>query len=738
VGASVTGIPGRIARALFHPPVFEDEERTGRAAVLFWVAWAIEAGSVLSLPLIAFTPSAAVRLLSQVAFMALVAAPSMIILTRRGHLDVAAYSLCVLAWAFLTFSAWTGGGLDAPVSAGFLVLVVLAGSLLGWRYLLATAVGCTLTVFALALAERGGLLSAPVVAGDPLARATAMAMYAATAAGIMAIILFNLERARTISDIEVGERRASESALARQAGMYARAEEAALAGSWRWDLRSRKVEWSDGMFRLYGIDKDGFDGDVDRVVESRVHPDDLPAVRAANAAVLGEGRPTPMDYRVVLPDGAVRVVHAEGSLVLDDAGEVIGLAGYVQDITEREAEHEALQESERFIQSILDTTPNLVYIYDIVENRNIYANREVSAFLGYTPEQILDFGSALFESILHPDDASLVGEHHGRMAGAPDGVVMDVEYRMRHSDREWRWLRSRDVVFARDAGGAVTRILGTTEDITEQKHQEAAAADRTAELETLVRQRTAELMKSNEVLEEANTSLAAATRAKNEFLASMSHELRTPLNSIIGFSGTLLLGLTGPLEPEQEKQVRMINSSGQHLLEIINDVLDLSVIEAGRLRIGTAPLELAELVENTAGSIQPLAAEKGLDLSWHVALDADAIVSDRVRLEQVLINLLGNAVKFTECGSVRLSVFREADTMVLAVSDTGIGIAQEDLERVFEEFYQVPRYDVAKSPGTGLGLAVSRRLVDALGGTIEVDSTLGEGTTFTVRLPAGA
>ncbi len=249
------------------------------------------------------------------------------------------------------------------------------------------------------------------------------------------------------------------------------------------------------------------------------------------------------------------------------------------------------------------------------------------------------------------------------------------------------------------------------------------------ELEQRVQQRTEELIA-------ANVRLKAATLAKSDFLASMSHELRTPLNTIIGFSNLLETGMVGELTPEQLKQIGMIHGAGKHLLSLVNEVLDLASIEAGRVQIEQTPLDVSLTVSEVVEPLAVLAEEKGLDLSVAVSAAAAGLVTDSRRLEQVLFNLLGNAIKFTESGSVRIEVGREDGDIVFAISDTGRGIPAEDLPHIFDEFYQVDRPDIGKTEGTGLGLSVSKRLVELLGGTIAVRSVPGAGTTFTVRLPA--
>jgi signal transduction histidine kinase len=246
-------------------------------------------------------------------------------------------------------------------------------------------------------------------------------------------------------------------------------------------------------------------------------------------------------------------------------------------------------------------------------------------------------------------------------------------------------------------------------------------------LEVIVAARTYELRVAKDAAESAD-------RLKSAFLATMSHELRTPLNSIIGFTGILLQELAGPLNPEQKKQMGIVRDSSGHLLELINDVLDLSKIEAGQLKVGSEAVDLKAIALKACQMVQPLARKKGLELCCEVA-DLEPIRSDRRRVEQILMNLLGNAVKFTEAGEIHVRVAPEGPDMKIEVSDTGIGIGAEDLERLFQPFFQIDTGLTRKYVGTGLGLSVCRRLTELLGGRISVASVIDRGSTFTVLLP---
>jgi len=234
---------------------------------------------------------------------------------------------------------------------------------------------------------------------------------------------------------------------------------------------------------------------------------------------------------------------------------------------------------------------------------------------------------------------------------------------------------------------------------------------------------------------EKTVELEAANRHKSEFLANMSHELRTPLNAVIGFSNVLEERMFGELNPKQMEYVRDIHSSGQHLLSLINDILDLSKIEAGRMELDAQPFDVRAALENCRTLIRERAQAHGLRLVFDVAPDVGTWVGDERKTKQIVVNLLSNAVKFTPPrGEVRLHARREEDSLVVSVSDTGPGIAPEDQAVVFEEFRQL-RHSGAKHEGTGLGLALARRFARLHGGDIVLASERGRGSTFTVRLP---
>lgn len=263
---------------------------------------------------------------------------------------------------------------------------------------------------------------------------------------------------------------------------------------------------------------------------------------------------------------------------------------------------------------------------------------------------------------------------------------------------------------------------------TERKQIEDAMLDLNAHLEQHVEERTQELSTANE-------GLIEATRAKSEFLAAMSHELRTPLNSIIGFSDILLKGLAGPLNAEQELQLGMVCESGRHLLALVDDILDLSRIESGRTVAVLEKFDAVTLATSVVEMLRPLADSKGLGLTLNCEQAVEPVDSDPRFVSQILANLLGNAIKFTDSGSITLAMSVSDDQMTFSVADTGRGIPAADLPHITEHFYQAAPLREAKIEGAGLGLAISSQLAGMIGGVLHVSSKLGVGSTFTLQIP---
>jgi PAS domain S-box-containing protein len=342
-------------------------------------------------------------------------------------------------------------------------------------------------------------------------------------------------------------------------------------------------------------------------------------------------------------------------------------------------------------------------------------NPAFTATLGYAQQEFL---STPFIDFIHPDD--LPATRQAVESLSTGTAVIDFENRYRCKDGSWRWMAWKAV--AAPAG----LIYATARDVTEQKRLQD---ERHAYLQKIEEQ--------NRELEAQNREVERATQMKSQFLASMSHELRTPLNAIMGFSELLEDGTAGVLNEKQQRFISQVRTGARHLLQLINDILDLSKIEAGQLDLHLEHFDLYSAVPEVISLIRPLAMSKRLTLDAPRPADEVIVYADRIRVKQIFYNLLSNAVKFTPPGGrVTLQVDVKQQVPVFVVSDTGVGIRPEDQEAIFEEFRQVGD-EASRQQGTGLGLAITRRLVERQGGTIRVESEPGAGSHFLVTLPSG-
>jgi PAS domain S-box-containing protein len=466
--------------------------------------------------------------------------------------------------------------------------------------------------------------------------------------------------------------------------------------------------WNEGARRLYGYEPGKVIGQANSAI--LYTPEDVQA-----------GRPREI-LEIALRDGkwegTLKRVRQNGQqftaqIVItprhDVSGRAIGFLVISKDISEEIRYLTERNRAEEKFRRLLESAPDAIIIVNQA-GEIVLINSQTEKLFGYSREELL----GQFIETLVPERFRNIHPAHrtGYFAQSrvrPMGVGLDL-YGLRRDGSEFPVEISLSPLETEE-GMLVTSVI---RDISERKRFEQA-------------------------LQEKNIELEKASLAKDRFLASMSHELRTPLNAIIGFTGTLLMELAGPLTPDQQKQLQTIEVSAEHLLSLISDLLDLTKIEAGKVELNFEPVICQSVIQEVATTLRPLAERKGLEFEVAVHPAELIIRADRRALSQILLNLTNNAIKFTEHGRVRLELNQRRHNgrplTEINVVDTGIGIRPEDRPRLFQAFTQVDASTERRYDGTGLGLYLSRKLADLLGGYIEFESEYGRGSRFTLVIP---
>jgi len=485
-------------------------------------------------------------------------------------------------------------------------------------------------------------------------------------------------------------------------------------GEWELNLDDQTVVGSALFGRIHGDADPALEWTYE-TLQQRVLPEDRERVHRLIQQALASPGIWDCEYRIQRRDGAIRWLYARGQRT-DGQGSRNILFGVVVDITERKRSELALRESETHFRGMMDSMPAMVWLMG-PDQQVYFFNKTALEFRGRTLEQELGIG---WIEGLHPDDhartRSLIAEAFAA------GATFSLDVRLRRHDGEYRWIQGVGVP-RWDEAGQFIGYIGTCVDIEDRKRAERQVLELNASLERKVVERTAQL--------------EAASAAKTQFLAHMSHELRTPMNAILGFAQVLE---HDRVTPDQHEMIGMIREAGGHLLDIIGDILDLSKIEAGKLRLERQAFTLLPLLERVGRMISPFARDKGLDFTiQRPQRDQGVLLGDPQRIEQILINLTSNAIKFTERGEVVLTVTAiptsdDLSRWRFTVRDTGIGIPAETLGKLFQPFSQGDDSITRQFGGTGLGLVISRRLVDMMGGEMGVSSQVGQGSMFWFEL----
>jgi PAS domain S-box-containing protein len=467
---------------------------------------------------------------------------------------------------------------------------------------------------------------------------------------------------------------------------------------------------SDNFHALLGIPASTKLDDLNLLL-SRVHPEDVARSRDAPLGTTLEEPSYRCEYRVMLDGGGERWIGEKATVSRDKSGEIVRITGAIVDISDLKRTEAALDSIESRFERAVRGTQDGLWEIDLTTNTPWFGLR-FEEMLGYSIGE-LSASRDVFTDLVHPEDRGkikLCSENHCKR-----NSVYDVEFRARHKSGHYEWLRSRAQA-DRAADGTPLRLAGSTQLITDRKLAEQATLD-------------------------AKFAAEAANRAKSNFLANVSHEIRTPMNGVIGMSQILA---ETPLDSTQREYVDIIRGSAKALLSLINDVLDLSKIEADRLELERVDFDLRDVIYETVAAMALQSAVKGIELIVNVGIDVPVIAGgDPGRLRQIIMNLLGNAIKFTHEGHVVLDATGVVDehgrlTLRIEITDTGIGIPADRLDRLFKTFTQIDSSTTRHYGGSGLGLSIVKRLAELMGGEVGVRSAPGQGSSFwaTVKMDA--
>lgn len=520
---------------------------------------------------------------------------------------------------------------------------------------------------------------------------------------------------------DVTEQRASRIEAERSRTHLELALEAAQMGTWEWDIEHDRVHWSPQEERLYGLSEGTFPGTRADYI-SRIHPEDRESSWAeVEKALRNKSETHHVLHRIVTPLGEVRWLDSHGRFIYSPEGRPLRLVGISVDVTPRMVERDELRRqaasmamSRDELLRLFDQTPALISVTNPQTQIITYQNAHARALVGgrdlkgkraadvFPDEQVKPF-LEIQARVSQTGQPYIGNEVHLRLDLNNDGVPEDRYFNFIYQP-------------LRDPFGVVDSVMSFAVEATDQVQARQLVEAKAEELHA------------------ARAEAEAANKAKGDFLARMSHDLRTPLNAIGGFTELVLLGVHGPVTDPQREALQRVQRAQRHLLTLINDILSFARLEAGQVSLVMEAVPVAQALQQVGTLVEQQAQAKGLALHSVGGPEGAMVRADPQRLQQVLLNLVVNAVKFTDHGSVTLGWNTSPQTVRIFVRDTGPGIAPETLANIFEPFVQGSSETLARAEGVGLGLTIGREFSRMMGGTLSVESALGEGSTFIVEL----
>jgi PAS domain S-box-containing protein len=520
---------------------------------------------------------------------------------------------------------------------------------------------------------------------------------------------------------DITEQMRAETAIRQSRAQLAMSQQLAHIGSWELDLETKSLNWSDELYHIYGQANEEIKFERMFLL---THPADREFVMNTILDAINKHSSFDFRRRIIRSDGAVRTLHSLGEVIFNESGKPVKMIGADQDITERLHE----EEMEKLAMAATKSFNSVIIANS--EGKIEWVNEGFTKLTGYTFEEVQNTHGQLLRRGGLTGLSREMGDYQQLLHDNKPVVYESKNYSK--SGHEYWVITTLTPVIGHD--GKIERIIAIDSDISERKkvEEDLILSNRIAEHSLKKGNKAlADLLRAKKELEESMT-------VKEQFLAKMSHEIRTPMNAIIGLSDIMM---ESELTPEQQECLDAIRLSSQNLLSIINDILDFSRLSSGKMDLEAIPFRPLEVLEGVQRTVGFTATQKGIEL----VIDADSpklpeyVIGDSVRLRQILVNLVGNAIKFTEKGRITITekLLEEADgkaTLQFIVSDTGIGIPADRLDTIFDSFTQASNETTRKYGGSGLGLTIVKQLAELHNGSVSVESTLGQGSSFIVNL----